>query len=173
MPWASGKRRPSTRKQPWTKRAQKGFGKALRRHPLLGLVLQIAFAVLAVVLLVTGLLLENVLFFLATTLSALGALATRRAVVLEQERQKRSGPKVTMPPPSSRSSKPKPGSAAPPPPANGVVLCTESRKPTKECDCASRHITTEAKSRQFGRPIGTPYGRRNKPGKSNTDKTGG
>ena len=56
MPWASGRRRPPPKKQTWVKRVKKGFGKALRRYPVLGLVLQIAFAVLAVVLLVTGLL---------------------------------------------------------------------------------------------------------------------
>jgi hypothetical protein len=172
-PWASGKRRPPPRKQPWAKRVQKGFAKALRKYPLLGLVLQIGFAVLAVVLLVTGLLLENVLFFLATTLSALGGVATRRAVFLEQERQMRSGgPKVAPASSGTRRPSPKPTGPAPPPPADGVVLCTESKKPTKDCDCATRHITTAAKSRQFGRPVGTPYGRRNKPGKSNTDKAG-
>jgi len=143
----------------------------------LGLILQIAFAVLAVVLLVTGLLLENVLFYLATSLSALGGVATRRAVFLEQERQrKNAGPKVHMPPPNSRPRKPRAaagGSTPPPPSANGVVICTETKKPTKDCDCASRHITTEAKSRQFGRPIGSPYGSRKKQGAArNTDKTG-
>lgn len=154
------------------KRVQKGFAKALRKYPLLGLLLQIGFAVLAVVLLVTGLLLENVLFFLATTLSALGGVATRRAVFLEQERQMRSGGPKVAPASSPRKPSAKPTADKAAPPADGVVLCTESKKPTKDCDCATRHITTAAKSRQFGRPVGTPYGRRNKPGKSNTDKAG-
>jgi hypothetical protein len=173
-PWASGKRRPQPRKQPWQKRVQRSVGKAVRKRPMLGLLVQIAFAAVAVALLITGLLLENVLFFLATTLSALGGVATRRAIHLEQERQKR-GPKVTMPPPSSRprGTAPKPGGAAPPPPTNGAVLCTETKKPTKDCDCASRHITTQAKAQQFGRPIGSPYGRRNKPSNSDKAKTGG
>lgn len=170
-PWATGNRR---KPPPWTKRVQRGFRRQLRKRPMLGLILQIVFAVLAVVLLVTGLLLENVLFFLATTLSALGGVATRRAIHLEQERQKRSSPKVTMPPPSARQrrSAPKTSPADSAPSANGAVLCTETKKPTKDCDCASRHITTAAKSQQFGRPIGSPYGRRNKSGKVNTDKAG-
>lgn len=178
-PWASGKHKapPSGRRKPWTKRVQQGFRRQLRKRPSLGLILQIAFAVTAVALLVTGLLLETMLFYLAAALSGLGALATRRAVVLEQERQrKNAGPKVTMPPPSSRPRKPRtqPGGATPPPSsANGVVICTETKKPTKDCDCASRHITTEAKSRQFGRPIGSPYGSRKKQGAArNTDKSG-
>jgi hypothetical protein len=168
--WKTGNRRP---KKPWPKRVQQSFRKQLRKRPLLGLILQIAFAVLAVILLVTGLMLESLLFYLATALSALGALATRRAVVLEQERQKR-GPRVTPPSPRSgpRKAAPKPGGSDPPPPTNGVVKCTETGKPTKDCECASRHITTKAKSEQFGRPIGSPYGRRNKPSKVNTDKAG-
>jgi len=178
-PWASGRRKPPPKKQPWAKRAKKGLGKALRKHPLLGLVLQIAFAALAVVLLVTGLLLENVLFFLATALSGLGALATRRAVVLEQERQRRSGPKVHMPPPGSRPRKtrPEPGGAAPPAPGSGPVTCTETGRPIEgdnKCDCASRHVATEEGARRYGRPVGAPLGRKGKQHKTgDTVKTGG
>lgn len=175
MPWASEKRRPPPRKQPWAKRVQKGFGKALRKYPLLGLLLQIGFAVLAVVLLVTGLLLENVLFFLATTLSALGGVATRRAVFLEQERQrKNTGPKVTMPAPSSRTSKPKAGGTSPPPAAAGAVKCTDTGKPISECGCASRHVATEDGAARYGKPIGTPIGRKTKQRSTGgTVKTGG
>lgn len=178
-PWQSGRRRPQSRKTTRWKRVQRSVGKTLRKHPMLGLVVQIAFAVLAVVLLVTGLLLENVLFFLATTLSALGGVATRRAIFLEQERQRQASPKVTPPPadrprPRKTTSKPA-GGATPPPKSDGVLRCTETKQPLagdNKCTCASRHITTEKKAQQFGRPVGSPYGRRNKPGKVNTDKAG-
>lgn len=177
MPWASGKRRPPPKKQPWVKRVKKSASKTLRKYPLLGVVAKIGFAVAAIALLVTGLLLENLLFFLASALSGLGALAVRRAVQLEKERQQR-GPKVTMPPPSSRPREPtpKPGAASASPPANGPVLCTESKKPIDgvgKCDCASRHVATEEGARRYGRPVGTPLGRKSKQKASGTARTGG
>jgi len=131
--------------------------------------------VLAVVLLVTGLLLENVLFYLATTLAGLGGVATRRAVFLEQERQRKNGgPKVTMPPPSSRSSKPKPDGSAPRTASGGVVKCTDTGKPISECGCASRHVATEDGSDRYGKPVGSPIGRKAKQRSTGgTIKTGG
>lgn len=177
MPWASGKRRPPPKKQPWVKRVKKSVAKTLRKHPTLGLVAQIGFALSAIALLVTGLLLENLLFILASAMAALGAVATRRAVFLEQERQMRAGPKVTMPPPSSRPRKPNPAGAAAPPPASGPVKCTETGRPIEgdsKCDCASRHVATEEGARRYGRAVGAPLGRKSKQQKaSGTARTGG
>jgi hypothetical protein len=180
-PWASGRRR-APQKSPIRRRVdgiKKGFGRAMRKHPWIGLLLQIVFAVLAVALLVTGLLLENVLFFLATTMSALGGVATRRAIFLEQERQRQqSGPKVSRPRPAGsgpRTSTPKAGGAAPPPSAGGVVKCTETGKPIKDCGCSSRHVATPEGAQTYGKPVGSPIGRKNKKQSSagGTVKTGG
>lgn len=152
------------------KNAAQGWKKALRRHPALGVALSIALAVLGVLMLIVGLFAENALYFLATALSGLGSLAVARARHLERQRQQQQAarrPTVSKPAAPPRAEQPTP------PPADqaqgGVVCCTETGKPISDCGCASRHVATAEGAGRYGRPIGSPMGRRTKP--AGTTKT--
>jgi hypothetical protein len=147
------------------KNTRRSWGRALRRHPALGMVLSIALAVVGVVMLGVGLLAENLLYYLATALSGLGSVAVARARHLERQRQQQTAarrPNVAQPrpqrPPGTTGST---GStSADAPAASGVVVCTETGNPITECGCATRHVATAEGARRFGRPVGSPMGRR-------------
>lgn len=151
------------------KNATQGWKKALRRHPALGVVLSIALAVVGVLALTIGLLAENALYFLATALSGLGSLAVARARLLERQRQQQQAARrPTVSKPAARPHPGRPPAAEPEQPA-GPVRCTETGKLAAECGCASRHVTSSDGVTFFGRPLGTPLGRRNKtPGTTKT-----
>jgi hypothetical protein len=138
-------------------RAKRGARKALRKHPMLGVFLQVVLGIVAVVALVLGVVLESSLYYLVMALGGLGTLAIRRAQAMERARQgvppkpTTSGPrKPASPPPPSSGSKPT---------ASGVVKCTATGRPATDCDCYSRHVATEDGVKRYGRPLGTPFGR--------------
>lgn len=145
--------------------ARRGWKRTLRRHPSVGVLASVLLAVLAVVLLLGGLLAENVLYFLASSLSALGTVAITRARLLEQRRQEqRRANRPTVSPPTRPREEPKP-SDSPPPPSSGLVLCTETQRPIADCGCASRHVATPEGAKRYGLPVGSPMGRRAKAAK--------
>ncbi|MGL5911040.1 MAG: hypothetical protein ACRCZP_13615 [Phycicoccus sp.] len=143
--------------------AAKGWKRTLRKHPVLGVLLSIVLAAVGVLLLITGLLAQNALYYLAFALSALGSVAVARAGHLErqrQERQRAARPKVHTPPPRERP--PGPRTEQPPPASGGVVKCTDTGRPIGDCDCASRHVATADGARRYGLAVGAPMGRRKK-----------
>lgn len=137
--------------------AKRGAKKQLRKHPFIGLLLQVVLGVVAVMALILGVVLESSLYYLVMALGAFGALAIRRAQQMERARQgvpptpTSRGPR-TAPPPSSTS-----GSGSKP--ATGGVKCTATGRPAEECDCFSRHVVTSDGVHRYGRPLGTPFGR--------------
>ena len=137
--------------------AKKGAKKQMRKHPLIGVLLQVVLGIVAVVALVLGVVLETSLYYLVVAVAGLGALAVRRAQQMERVRQgvppkpSAGGPRTAPPPP--------PPSSGPKPAAGGVVKCTATGKPTDQCDCYSRHVATEDGVKRYGRPLGTPFGR--------------
>lgn len=141
------------------KRIGRAWGRATRRHPWLNLFLSIVLSVIAVLALVLGSVLQSVLYYLVMALAGLGALAIRRAQQMDSARQ--ANPPKTAPRQPRPEPTPPPGKARPTA-AAGPVTCTDTGKVAKECDCASRHVETEKGVRQFGRPIGSPIGRRKK-----------
>lgn len=179
-PWASGKHAPG-RKRPvssagkrglgrFAGNAKKGWRKTLRRHPSVGIAASVLLALVAVVSLVLGLVLESALYYLVVAIAGLGALAMRRAAQMERERQK-APPRAR--PTSGGPKTPPPSAASTPPPAGGVVKCTETSRPIADCDCASRHVASSDGARRYGLPVGSPMGRRKKTEKpSGTTKSG-
>ena len=136
--------------------ARKGWRKTLRKHPFLGIVLQVVLGLVAVLALVAGVVLETGLYYLVMALAGLGSLAVRRAQQMERARQ------GVPPKPTSRGPRtppPTPGSGSGPQPAAGGVKCTATGRPAAECDCHSRHVATEDGVKRYGRPLGTPFGR--------------
>lgn len=152
--------------------ASQSWKKALRRHPALGVVLSIALAVAGVLALTIGLLAENALYFLATALSGLGSLAVARARLLERQRQQQQAARrPTVSKPAARPHPGRPPAAEPEQPQGGVVRCTETGTPIGDCDCASRHVATAEGAGRYGRPVGSPMGRRTKPPAGTTKTT--
>lgn len=140
-------------------RAKRGARKALRKHPMLGVFLQVVLGIVAVVALVLGVVLETSLYYLVVALAGLGTLAVRRAQAMERARQG-VPPKPTTSGPRKPASPPPP-SSGPKPAAGGVIRCTNPpNKPIDECDCHSRHIATEDGVKRYGRPLGSPYGKK-------------
>lgn len=137
--------------------AKRGAKKQLRKHPFIGLLLQVVLGAVAVMALILGVVLESSLYYLVMALGAFGALAIRRAQQMERARQgvpprpTSRGPRTTPPPP--------PASSGPPPAAGGVVKCTATGRAATECDCFSRHVATDDGVKRYGRPLGTPFGR--------------
>ncbi len=164
MPWASGKRKPA----PGRKRTK---GSKRRRNRTL---LSVLLSIVTLALLGVGLVTESLLYYLVSATFGLAVVAQRRAMKMEMRMADRR--RGTVVPPKPKKARPGPptadrakkmreeaeaartagGAAA------GPVKCTATKKPTAECDCASRHITTRKKAEQFGRPIGSPYGHRKK-----------
>lgn len=136
--------------------AKRGAKKQLRKHPFIGLLLQVLLGAVAVVALIAGVVLESSLYYLVMALGAFGALAIRRAQQMERARQgvppkpTSRGPRTTAPPPPPSSG---------PTPAGGVVKCTATGRPADQCDCFSRHVATDDGVKRYGRPLGTPFGR--------------
>lgn len=156
------------------KDAARKWKRTLRRHPAVGIIASVLLAVLAVALLVTGLLAENLLYLLASILSGLGGVAINRARHLEQQRQEQARAKrpTVSQHPKAQEAKDE-SSSSTPPSSSGVVLCTETRRPIADCGCASRHVATAEGAKRYGLPVGSPMGRRAKAAKpSATTRSG-
>ncbi len=142
------------------KQAQKKWQRTTRNHPTVGLVAYLLMGLASVLMLVVGLTAETLLFrllgFLVAALGGLGTMAVRQAHKMEKAAQE--APRVRPQGPAPRTPSPPSSSAAPPPPTGGVVKCTKTGKPAKDCDCATRHITSTDGAEHFRRPLGTPYG---------------
>jgi hypothetical protein len=163
LPWASGKRKRAPGKKRSTARRRK-------RHTLLSVLLSVA----ALAFLAVGLVAETLLYYLVAATFAGAVVAQRRAMAMEMRMADRRRGQVV--PPKPRKARPgsptvdrakrmreeataarNAGATAAP---VGVVKCTATQKPTDECDCASRHVTSEAGERRYGLPMGSPLGRR-------------
>lgn len=168
--WASGARKPppsGRRKKPqtpWT-RAKRKAKRHLDHHPGAALVVMIVLGALALACMALGLVLENVLYFLAMGLSALGTVAAARTRHLAEQRQQARPPKVR---PERYAPPPKPKPSGEQPPAGGPVKCTETQKSIEECDCATRHVATAKGVDQFGLPLGSPIGKRKRTAREST-----
>lgn len=148
-------------------RARKRKSPLARLSPSRGLV-SVVLSVASLALLGTALLAESVLLALVTGLSM---LATVLQVRWSQQRaaadlrKDAATPRARRPRPPKAAPTSKPDGDRPAPPTGGVVLCTETGRPTEgdqKCDCASRHITSAEGVEYFGRPMGSPIGRRKK-----------
>ena len=140
--------------------AKKGWNRTLRRHPLVGVLASIALGIAAVVMLLLGVILESFLYYLVSALAGLGTLAIRRAQQIQRERAAR--PPRPVPGSGPRPSSPPPNSGPKPAPAGSSVKCTETGKPIDVCSLHSRHVATSEGVETFGRPLGSPIGRRRK-----------
>ncbi|MGL5911444.1 MAG: hypothetical protein ACRCZP_15705 [Phycicoccus sp.] len=150
--------------------AGRGWKRTLRKHPALGVLLSIVLAAVGVLLLITGLIAQNALYYLAFALSALGSVAVARAGHLErqrQERQRAGRPTVHTPPRRERPAEPR---TEQPPAAGGVVQCTDTGRPIADCDCASRHVATADGAKRYGLSVGAPMGRRKKTGRESATR---
>jgi len=140
-------------------RAKRGYAKTMRKHPFLGILLQVLLGAVAVVALILGVVLESSLYYLVMALGGLGALAIRRAQQMERTRHgvppkpTASGPrKPTAPPPPSSGQKP----------ASGGLKCTATGRTLEgdnPCDCHSRHVRQQSNADRLGYPLGHPYGK--------------
>jgi len=161
MPWASGQRKPPpsgrrTKKQtPWTRLKRKAKRK-LDHHPGLSLAAMILLGLVAIVAMILGLLAENLLFFLASGLTTLGAVAAARTQHLARQRQEQST-RIPKPPKTPRAQGPQPEPQGRQ--TSSVVVCTKTGKqvsPKDECPCPERHVTSERGERWYGLPLGSP-----------------
>lgn len=132
-------------------------------------IVSVVLSILSSTVLGAALITESLLLLVV---SALSALATVAQVRWSQQRAKedlrkaaarpKSRPKATTKPTPPTS---EPKAATEPVSSGGVVRCTETGRPTEgegKCDCASRHITSAEGVGHFGRPLGSPLGRRKK-----------
>lgn len=173
----SGRRRPvsSAGKRGLGKvagNARRGWKKTLRRHPSVGVLASILLGIVAVVSLLLGVILESALYYLVMAMSALGALAIRRAQQMARERHAAPPPRARPTTGGPRKPPPPKPADATPPPATGPVKCTETSKPIDTCGCSSRHVASEQGARRYGRPVGTPMGKRAKQGKPPMTRSG-
>ncbi|TAK32316.1 MAG: hypothetical protein EPO40_03035 [Myxococcaceae bacterium] len=170
QPWAAGKHKPKPgqKRRPTASgrglgkiagRAKRGARKALRKHPMLGVLLQVLLGIVAVVALVLGVVLESSLYYLVMAMGGLGTLAIRRAQQMERTRQgaqpkarpTTGGPKT--PPPTSSGAKPA---------ADAPLKCTATGRPLDgddRCDCHSRHVRQQKNANRMRLPLGHPYGK--------------
>lgn len=131
----------------------------------------VAMSIVSLTLLGAALITESLLFLVVSALSALATAAqirwaTQRA---KEDARKAATRRPSRPRATTKPTVPAAESEPAAPPTGGVVLCTETGKPVEgeqKCDCASRHITSSEGVDYFGRPIGTPLGRRKKQQKS-------
>lgn len=141
--------------------AKRGWKKTVRKHPMVGVVTSIVLAIVAVVSLLLGVILESALYYLVMAMSGLGALAIRRAQQMARERPGgASRPRPTSGGPRKPPPPPPPSPGADPPPPSGPLRCTATGRPASECDCASRHVISSEGARRYGVPLGSPIGRR-------------
>lgn len=163
------KPRPKTR--PRKPKAKSRLG---RLRPSRGLV-SVILSIVSLALLGTALIAESVLLLVVSGLSALATvLQVRRTQQRAQAELKKAAakPRARRPRPAAKTApaeKPEGDTAEPTTTGGRVVLCTETGRPTEgdqKCDCASRHITSSEGVDYFGRPLGSPLGRRKKTTKS-------
>lgn len=162
MPWASGKR-----KAPPGRKRRKG-SKRRRNRTLLSVLLSIA----TLALLGVGLVTESLLYYLVSATFGLAVVAQRRAMKMEMRMADRSRGQTVPPkprkaragPPTADRAKKMRDEAAAARTAGGAtagpVRCTSSSKPVDDCDCASRHVTSQAGVDRYGLPLGSPLGRK-------------
>lgn len=171
--WASGSRKapPSGRRKkqqnPWTRGKQR-INRHLNHHPGQALGVMIVLGIISTLCLVLGLFAENLLYFLATGLSALATVAAARTAHLAKQRAEAST-RIPKPPKPPRQPTTPPNTPTPPP-AGGKegppprMLCTNTRKPVgpnappeKACRCSRRgHVVTREGFDRFGGPYGRP-----------------
>lgn len=140
-----------------------------RKHQTL---LSVLLSVAALSFLAVGLVAESLLYYLVAATFAVATVAQRRAMAMEMRMADRSRGQTVPPPRKARAGSPtaarakamreeataarNAGASSTP----AVVKCTSSSKPVDDCDCASRHVTSEAGVRRYGLPLGSPLGRK-------------
>lgn len=142
--------------------AKRGWKKTLRKHPMVGVLTSILLGIVAVVSLLLGVILESALYYLVVAMSALGALAIRRAQQMARERHAAPPPRARPTTGGPRKPPPPKPAEATPPPATGPVKCTETGTLIDDCGCASRHVASPRGAERYGLPVGSPMGRRTK-----------
>lgn len=147
--------------------------KGLAAHLERGL-LSVVLSIVSLLLMVLALATESLLLMAVTGLSVLATaaqiqMARKRA---EHDRRKAATRPPRKPAAPRRSSAETPADKArPQAAANGVVLCTETKKPIDVCECASRHVATTDGARRYGLAVGAPMGRRAKQRKPSMTKS--
>lgn len=133
----------------------------------------IGLGLAAVLALTVGLVAESALSYTVSTMGALGAVAVRRAEQWQAQYEQEKRASRTPRPAASPPPKPAQGGEAAPPPSGGQVRCTETGKPADLCGCATRHVATAEGAARYGRPVGSPIGRRARASKpAGTTKAG-
>jgi hypothetical protein len=172
-PPSSGRRKK--KQNPWTRGKQR-INRHLNNHPGQALGVMIVLGIVSTLCLVLGLVAENLLYFLATGLSALATVAAARTAHLAKQRQEAST-RIPKPPKPPRQPTPTPPNTPTPPPAGGQEVpppkmqCTNTRKPVgpnappeKACRCSRRgHVVTREGFDRFGGPYGRPLAPSKKP----------
>lgn len=136
---------------PWA-RKRKGKRKANR-----GLI-AVLLSILTLAVLVAALVTEAGLSWAvvgASSLATAGAVRAQRQEA-ERERTRKLPPRKPAGTSTPRSNGPR--TAAPVPGA--VVKCTQTGQPIGDCPCATRHVATSVGASRYGRPVGTPMGRK-------------
>lgn len=139
--------------------------KGLAAHLERGL-LSVVLSIVSLLLMIVALATESLLLMLVTGLSIVATVAQVRMVRKRQEQQRRKAA-AKMPPRPRPAPKEQTGprkATAEQVPV-GVVLCADTSKPIEgenKCECASRHVATQAGVETFGLPLGSPLGKKKK-----------
>ena len=154
LPWASGKRK----KRP---------GQKKRKRKSRGGLIAVALSILTGAVLVVALITDAGVAYAVAGASTLATAAAVKAAKKQAENDRRKASAAGKPPRPAGASKPAPAAGARKPAAGkpvegGAVKCTKTGKPTDDCPCPQRHVTSQDGAKRYGLPLGSPIVMRTK-----------